>query len=161
MKYSEMLTLASNGELTADNINDIVLAMNDVNQARDKREKDNAEKLAKHERSIRDIEEESTLLPAEADDISLEVKKKGVEVMGGKKSAAYKNKDLRQRVYRDIYGVVKREYGLINERGGQMSYKKMKRKYIASAIDVIKLYTPPMALEEEIESVNDLGDMEE
>lgn len=111
---------------------------------------------AKHTRSIRDIEEEYPLLPPEADDLSNAVKRKGVEMLGGKKSNAYADRDLRKRVYIDIYGEVKREFGLINERGGQLSYKKLKRKYLQAALELIGEYVLPTALEEEIESVNDL-----
>ena len=74
---------------------------------------------AKHGRELRDIEEEYPLLPPEADDLHLVIKKKGVEVLGGRKSNAYANRELRTRVFRDIYGEVKRQYGLIDEKGKQ------------------------------------------
>lgn len=160
MNYNEMVIRATKGELAVDDLNEIVLAFNDINQMRDKREKDNAQKLARHERGLRDIEEEYPLLPPEADDLSKEVKRKGVALMGGKKSNAYANKDLRSRIYRDIYGEVKREFGLINARGGQMSYKKLKRKYLPGAFNVVEAYILPTALQEEVESLNDL-DMED
>ena len=160
MKFEELVVRASNGELTAENINDIVLAISDEYQARDKREKDNAQKIAKHDRELRDINEEYPLLPPEADDLSKEVKRKGVEVLGGKKSNAYADKDLRKRVYMDIYGEVKREFGLVNERGGQLSYKKLKRKYLPGAYSVIHAYILPTVLEAEIESLNDLEGMD-
>lgn len=159
MKYDELVIAASKGELSADNINEIILAINDKNVSRDKKEIEQDQKLAKHERGFRDIEEEYPLLPPEADDIAKAVQKKGVQVMCGKKSNAYADKDLRQRVYKDIYGELKREYGLINKRGGQMSYKKLKRKYFQNALVTIDEYTLPSALEEEITSINDLGDI--
>lgn len=112
----------------------------------------------KNSRSIKDIEEESTLFPAESDDIANAVKKKGVAVMGGKHSGAYQNVDIRRAVYRDIYGVMKREYGLINEKGGQMSYKKLKRKHIKGALMVIESYELPTALEEQVIAENELDD---
>lgn len=160
MDLLELVLRAEKGELTAENINEIVLAVNDVNQARDKREKDILQKISKHDRGLRDIEEEYPLLPPEADDLQKEVKRKGAEVLGGKKSNAYKDKDLRTRVYRDIYGEMKREYGLINDRGGQMTYKKLKRKYLPGAINVVRAYILPTALEEEITSINELGDID-
>lgn len=160
MKYNEIVVRASKGELVAADINEVVLAINDIKQARDKREKDNAQKIAKHERGLRDIEEEYPLLPSEADDISKAVKRKGIEVMGGKKSGAYADKNLCHRIYRDIYGEVKREYGLINDRGGQMSYKKLKRKYIKNALAVIDAYILPTALEEEVTAANDVAEID-
>ena len=116
-------------------------------------------KQARTSRTVKDIEEEYPLLPPEADDLSNAVKRKGVEVLGGKKSSAYADKDLRGRVYRDIYGEVKRQYGLINERGGQISYKKLKRKHLSGALDVVEQYVAPTVLCEEIESLNDLDGM--
>lgn len=153
MNYLEVVKRASKGELSVKDLNEIVVAF-----AANEREQD--KKIAKHDRGFRDIEEEYPLLPPEADDLSNAVKRKGVEILGGKKSNAYADKDLRSRVYRDIYGEIKREYGLINERGGQISYKKLKRKYLQGAFDVVESYTCPMALEEEIQSLNDLGDID-
>lgn len=160
MKFTELMTRASKGELTVDHINEIVLAIGEENARRDKWEKDLNNKVAKHDRGLRDINEEYPLLPPEADDLSKAVKRKGVEVMGGKKSNAYNDKELRAKIYRDIYGEVKREYGLINDRGGQMSYKKLKRKYLPGAFTVVDEYILPMALQEEVDSINDI-DMDE
>lgn len=106
-----------------------------------------------------DIEEEYPLLSPESDDLSKAVRKKGVEVLGGKKSEAYKNTDLRKRVYRDIYGEIKRQYGLIDEVGRQQSYKKLKRKYLKGALMVVESYQAPISLLNEIDSENELGDI--
>lgn len=160
MKYNELVVKAMNGELVPENINEVVLAFVDENKKREKYEKEQSQKNSKFDRKFRDIDEEYPLLPPEADDLSNAVKRKGVEILGGKKSNAYAEKDLRSRVYRDIYGEIKREYGLINERGGQISYKKLKRKYLKGAFDVVESYTCPMALEEEIQSLNDLDDID-
>lgn len=160
MKYDEIVLRASEGNLTADNINEIVLAIADKNLQKDASLKDIQMKLSRHDRGLRDIEEEYPLLPPEADDLSKAVRNKGVEMLGGKKSPAYANKELRQRVFRDIYTEIKREYGLINEKGGQESYKKLKRKYISGALKVVEDYVLPMALEDEITAVNDLEGME-
>ena len=117
-------------------------------------------KTAKHGREIRDIEEEYPLLPPEADDLSNVVKKKGVEILGGKKSNAYANTALRKRVYQDIYLDVKRQYGLIDEQGRQMSYKKLKRKYLKGAIAVVGEYAAPIALANEIDAENELDELD-
>lgn len=107
-------------------------------------------------RGVKDIEEEYPLLPPEADDLSKAVQRKGVEIMGGKKSSAYNNKDLRRKVYQDIYMEIKRQYGLINDFGRQMSYKKLKRKYLQGAFAVVDMYDAPIAIANEIESENDM-----
>lgn len=160
MKYNELVAKAMNGELVADNINEIVLTFADENQKREKYEKEQNQKNSKFDRKFRDIDEEYPLLPPEADDLSNAVKRKGVEVLGGKGSNAYANKELRTKVYRDIYYEVKREFGLINEHGVQMSYKKLKRKYLDKSFNVISAYVCPAVLEEEIISLNDLGDID-
>lgn len=111
---------------------------------------------AKQGRILRDIEEEYPLLPPEADDLSNAVKRKGVYILGGKKSNAYQNTTLRKRVYQDIYSEIKRQYGLIDEKGRQQSYKKLKRKYLKGAFSVVEDYEAPIALANEIEAENEL-----
>jgi len=113
-------------------------------------------KAFKHDRQFKDIEEEYPLLPPEADDLSKAVQKKGVAILGGKKSPAYANTDLRRRTYQDIYMEIKRQYGLINEFGRQMSYKKLKRKYLRGAYNVIEEYEAPIALANEIDAENEI-----
>lgn len=108
---------------------------------------------------VNGIENEYPLLPPEADDLAKAVQRKGVEAMGGKKSNAYANKDLRRKVYRDIYTEIKRNYGLIDEMGRQKSYKKLKRKYLKGAFDIIDNYETPILLANEIDEENDLGDV--
>ena len=108
---------------------------------------------------VNGIENEYPLLPHEADDLAKAVQRKGVEAMGGKKSNAYANKDLRRKVYRDIYTEIKRNYGLIDDLGRQKSYKKLKRKYLKGAFDIIDNYETPILLANEIDEENDLGDV--
>ena len=106
----------------------------------------------------RDVEEEYPLLPPEADELAKAVKKKGVSVLGGKNSNAYKDKALRQSIYRDIYYEIKREYGLIDEKGRQSSYKKLRRKHLNGAFAVVADYVPPIGYQNEITSLNELED---
>lgn len=117
-------------------------------------------RTAKHGRTIKDMEEEYPLLPPEAEDLANEVKRRGAWVMGGKKSNAYHDRNLRSRVYRDIYGEMKRQYGLVDDMGRQKSYKKLKRKYLKGAIAVVEEYELPIALQNEVDDLNDLEGME-
>lgn len=146
----------SNHEL-AKRIDEISRRLN----ALEDKEKQNEKILARHGRGLQDIEEEYPLLPPEADDLSKLVKRKGVEVLGGKKSPAYRNVSLRRRVYRDIYGEIKRNYGLIDELGRQQSYKKLKRKNLNGAFIVVQNYVPPISIENDIDGENELEDCEE
>ena len=117
---------------------------------------ENLEKsVATTKRGLMDIEEEYPLLPPEADDLSKEVRRRGVAVMGGKKSNAYNNVELRKRVYRDIWHEVKRQYGLVDEVGRQQSYKKLKRKYFKGALITVGEYELPINLANDIEEENE------
>lgn len=114
--------------------------------------------ITQNSKGLKNIEEEYPLLPPEADDLSKAVKKKGVAVMGGKNSESYQDTGLRRRVYQDIYMEIKRNYGLIDEKGIQQSYKKLKRKYLQGALIVVDEYEPPISLSNEICSLNELGE---
>ena len=75
-----------------------------------------------------------------------EVKKIGVKCLGYD-TPAYKDKSLRGKVYSDIYGKIKREFGV-------NSYKALKRKQLDIAIDFVKNYELPMILADEIKAMN-------
>lgn len=106
------------------------------------------------------LEFEIPLYGAEADELSGHVKRKGVKVLGGKQSEAYKDTEIRAKVYRDIYDQIKREFGIYDDSGRPKSYKALKRKYIAEAHELIDCYEVPTYLEELIADANaqmDLG----
>jgi len=88
------------------------------------------------------------ILGLECDRITAAVKKKGVNCLGGKGSNAYQDASVRGKVYSDIYGQLKREFGL------SASYKAIKRSQTDTAIAIIEAYELPMALEEEINDAN-------
>lgn len=106
------------------------------------------------------LEFDIPLYGAEADELSSHVKRKGVKVLGGKQSEAYKDNEIRAKVYRDIYDQIKREFGIYDDSGKPKSYKALKRKYIAEAHELIDCYEIPTYLEELIADANaqmDLG----
>lgn len=96
---------------------------------------------------IEELKNDMPILPIEADRITTAVKRKGVSVLGGKESNAYKNKCLRQKVYNSIYAHVKYNFGV-------KSYKSIKRSDVDKAIEIIEAYQPPFFLEQMIESEN-------
>ena len=155
--FENLLKKANANELTAEDMNVVVRILARQRNA-------DVTRLGKeiqiNKRGLQDIEEEYPLLPPEADDLSNAVKRKGVQVLGGKKSNAYKNLNLRRMVYRDIYSEIKRQYGLVNPNGTQMGYKKLKRKYLSGAMDVVDGYVPPIALENDITAENELEDID-
>ena len=93
------------------------------------------------------IELDLPLLPIEADKITEVVRRKGVSAMGGKKSAAYQNRGLRQRVYNNIYANLKYNFSV-------RSYKALKRSQCDRAIEIISAWVPPVFLFDEIEMAN-------
>lgn len=119
------------------------------------------EVLNRHDREIRQIdtrmdklEYDIPMYGSEADELSSHVKRKGVSVLGGKQSEAYKDTEIRAKVYRDIYDQIKREFGIYDDSGRPKSYKALKRKYIADAHELIDCYEAPMYLVELIRVAN-------
>lgn len=112
------------------------------------------EKLVKIESRMDKLEFDIPLYGSEADELSNHVKRKGVAVLGGKKSEAYKDSNIRSKVYRDIYDQIKREFGIYSDDGKPKSYKALKRKYIYEAHECIDAYEVPTYLKEMIDNAN-------
>ena len=93
------------------------------------------------------IEMDLPILPIEADRITEAVRRKGVSAMGGKKSAAYQNRGLRQRVYNNIYANLKYNFSV-------RSYKALKRSQCDRAIEIVNEWRPPVFLTDEIAARN-------
>lgn len=108
------------------------------------------------ETKITDLEFDVPLYSCEAKELSDHVKRKGVEVLGGKNSNAYKNKSLRTKVYQDIYGVIKREFGLYGEDGKFQSYLSLTRRYKETAHKLVDKYEVPTFLYELICNENNV-----
>lgn len=112
------------------------------------------EKVDSVEHEVYSIKNDMPLFDAESDELSAHVKRKGVEMLGGKKSEAYKDNKVRQTVYRDIYSQLKREFGIYDEDGKTKSYKALKRKDLADAHEFIDCYTLPAYLQDVITGCN-------
>ncbi len=100
------------------------------------------------EEKINSLEQDMPLYGCEIEEVSKHVKRKAVNVLGGKDSEAYRDASIRSQLFSDIYAQIKREYGLVS------SYKSIKRKYIADVHDFIDCYEPPMVLNEQIRDAN-------
>lgn len=112
------------------------------------------EKVDSVEQEVYSIKNDMPLFGAESDELSAHVKRKGVEMLGGKKSEAYKDNKVRQTVYRDIYSQLKREFGIYDDEGKTKSYKALKRKDLADAHEFIDCYTLPSYLQDVITKCN-------
>ena len=112
------------------------------------------QKVDSVEQKVYSIENDMPLFGAESDELSAHVKRKGVEMLGGKKSEAYKDNKVRQTVYRDIYSQLKREFGIYDDEGKTKSYKALKRKNLPDAHEFIDCYTLPAYLQEIVHDCN-------
>lgn len=100
------------------------------------------------------LEFDIPLYGCEGKELSDHVKRKGVKVLNGKGSNAYKDSGIRAEVYRDIYDQIKREFGLSDDTGRKQTYLALKRKYIAEAHECIDAYQVPIVLQEKIQDAN-------
>lgn len=105
-------------------------------------------RVEKVEDKVDRLENDAPLYGCEIDEIQKHVRRKGVDILGGKQSEAYRDRSIRSSVYSDIYGQLKREYGCV------ASYKSIKRKYIADAHEFIDCYSAPVFLQEQISCAN-------
>lgn len=87
------------------------------------------------------------ILPIEADRITEAVRKRGVDILGGKASNAYQDRSMRQRVYSNIYADLKANFRV-------RSYKSIRRNQCESALNVIARYDAPLYLQDEIFMMN-------
>lgn len=106
------------------------------------------EKIEKLDKEVTALKTDMPLYGCEIDEVQKHVRKKGVEVLGGKESEAYHDGSIRSSVYSDIYGQLKREFGCV------ASYKSIKRKYLGKAHEFIDNYIAPTALSEMIANAN-------
>ena len=111
-------------------------------------------RVTKVEHRIDHIENDMPLFGAESDELSAHVKRKAIEMLGGKKSEAYRDSKIHKKVFSDIYNQLKREFGIYDAEGKAKSYKALKRKDLADAHDFVDGYTLPTFLAEQINDCN-------
>lgn len=105
------------------------------------------QKIEKVESDLQEFKDDMPLLTIECETISRAAKKKGVEVLGGKQSEAYRDKSLRGRVYGDIYRELKRQFNV-------NSYKAIRRRDCKKAVGIVESYKLPVFLEEQVNDSN-------
>lgn len=104
-------------------------------------------------RELKDFKMDMPILGVEIDEITAVARRKGAECLGEKKSNAYHDRSLRSKVYHDIYGELKRQFGV-------STYKAIKRSQCQDALGVINKYTLPYILGEQIKDCNAQMNME-
>lgn len=113
----------------------------------DKRVTQVEQKVNVVEKQLKDFKNDMPLLAIEIDKITEAVKKKGVAVLGGKNSNAYKNSSLRTKLYQDLHRDVRRQFGV-------STYKAIKRNQCEQVLAMIENYKPPIFLDDLISSEN-------
>lgn len=111
-------------------------------------------RITKAEKRLDRLEYDIPLYGSEADELCSHVKRRGVAVMGGKATNAYRDSRIRATVYADIYSQIKREFGLYDDKGRMTSYKALKRRYIYEAHELVDCYELPTYLAEQVQNCN-------
>ena len=94
-----------------------------------------------------EYKETTPLFTVECKELQALVRRKGVEVLGGKGSQAYIDNSLRGKVYADIQHQLKREFQVTK-------YEAIKRGQFLTAKEIVANYRVPTGLKEEIIKVN-------
>lgn len=117
-----------------------------IKQADGKAEKalDKADKLEERfDKFVQDL----PLLPVNAEELSKTVKRRVVQILGGKNSNAYHDKSLSQKAFMDAYWNLKYNFSV-------RSYKNIKCCQMETAMRIAMEYKPPVFLRNMIEEVN-------
>lgn len=94
-----------------------------------------------------EYKETTPLFTVECKELQALVRRKGVEVLGGKGSQAYIDNSLRGKVYADIQHQLKREFQVTK-------YEAIKRGQFVTAKEIVENYRVPTGLKEEIIKAN-------
>lgn len=97
---------------------------------------------------VSELKDNAPLYSCDIDEIQQHVKRKVVNILGGKQSGAYRDNSIRNKTFSDIWTQLKREYGCVS------TYKSIKRKYVDDVHKFIDEYMLPMALAEQVKEAN-------
>lgn len=93
------------------------------------------------------LESDMPVFTIDAKNIQTAVKRKGIEVLCGKNSNAYRDKSTRTSVYADIQCMLRRNFGV-------RRYEEIKHRQASTAIRLVEEYIPPVILQEKVEMAN-------
>lgn len=97
---------------------------------------------------VSELKDNAPLYSCDIDEIQQHVKRRVVNILGGKQSEAYRDNSIRHKTFSDIWTQIKREYGCVS------TYKSIKRKYVADVHEFIDCYVVPKYLDELIQDTN-------
>lgn len=84
---------------------------------------------------------------ADTKDIQNALRKKAIEVLGGRESIAYNDNSVRGYAFADIQIELRRQFGI-------KRYDQIKHKDVAVALKIIEEYKPPIHIKDKIEMAN-------
>lgn len=105
------------------------------------------ERTVKIESKVNHMENNMPLFNIECKELQGLVRKVGTKVLGGYKSPAYQDNSLRAKIYKDIQGQLKREFGVDK-------YEAIKRIQLEKAREIVSNYTVPVILQDQIILLN-------
>lgn len=105
------------------------------------------EKTQEIEEKVNDLESNMPLFNIECKELQALVRKTGIRVLGGYRTPAYRDNSLRGKVYADIQGQLKRQFG-VNR------YEAIKRMQLETAKEILENYAVPIYIEEQIINAN-------
>ncbi|GAA0115232.1 ORF6C domain-containing protein [Clostridium senegalense] len=105
------------------------------------------ERTVKIESKVNHMENNMPLFNVECKELQGLVRKVGTKVLGGYKSPAYQDNSLRAKIYKDIQGQLKREFGVDK-------YEAIKRIQLEKAREIVSNYTVPVILQDQIILLN-------
>ena len=98
-------------------------------------------------KNVADLQANMPLFNVDCKDLQLLVRKIGIKMLGGYRTPAYRNNSLRTKVYKDIQGQLKRQFG-VNR------YESIKRVQMDPARETLEKYNLPMFLQDDITLLN-------
>ncbi|MBE6056952.1 ORF6C domain-containing protein [Clostridium sp.] len=105
------------------------------------------EKTQEIEEKVNNLEENMPLFNIECKELQGLVRKTGIRVLGGYRTPAYRDNSLRGKVYADIQGQLKRQFGVSR-------YEAIKRMQLETAKEILENYAVPIYLEDQIINAN-------
>lgn len=99
------------------------------------------------EAKVNNLESNMPLFNIECKELQALVRKTGTRALGGYRTPAYKDNSIRGKVYADIQGQLKRQFGVSR-------YEAVKRSQLDTAKEILENYTVPIYLEDQIINVN-------
>jgi len=98
-------------------------------------------------KNVADLQANMPLFNIECKELQALVRKIGIKALGGYKTPAYRDNSLRGKVYADIQGQLKRQFGISR-------YEAIKRSQIESARGIVGNYILPLFLQDNITLLN-------